>query len=206
MVPVVGPFLLLGIVAWVAAIVMGVGSWFGLTPWRERWAIAGALAGLGTFELYLYTHSGMLPVLIFDPALAFPATAALFVGGGVAASYGTLFLQATGARPALEAGSPEEGLWLSDAIDRFRVRRQDWYVTGALLLPGAGLLRLGLTMGSGVELVVAGVLAMVGPLYAALGLALRGRAARRYAEELEQRRPAGLPSSAPEGAAPHPSA
>ena len=194
MVPVVGPFLFLGLVAWVAAIVLGVGSWFGLTRWRERWAIAGALAGFGTFELYLYASSGYLPVLVFDPRFVFPATAALFVGSGVAAAYGTLFLKNVAARPALEAGSPEETLWLNDAVDRLRVRRQDWLLTAALLLPGRGLVRLGVTAGSAVDLLVAGLMSLAGPVFAGVGLALRGRTADRYALELESREPAAVPA------------
>ena len=197
MVPVVGPVLFLGLLAWVAAIVMGVGSWFGLTRWQERWAIAGALAGFGTFELYLHASSGYLPVLVFHPRLVFPATAALFVGSGVAAAYGTLFLKNVVARPALEAGSVEEALWLNDAVDRLRVRPKDWLLTAALLLPGLGLIRLGLTAGSVVELLVAGSVSLAGPFFAGVGLALRGRTAGRYALELESHEPAAVPAGSP---------
>lgn len=191
MVPVVGPFLFIGIVAWVAAIVLGVGSWFGLTDWRQRWAIVGALAGLGTFQLYL-AQVGYLPVLVFDPRFVFPATAALFVGAGVATAFGTLFVPGGRGRPKLEAGSPEEMLWLHDTIDRLRPRRLDWLMTGALLLPGAGLVQLGLTLSSGLHFIIAGVVSLAGPLFAALGLTLRGRRAREYAAELEAREGAAL--------------
>ena len=91
MIPLEGPFLLVGIVAWVVAGVLGVGSWLGSWRWADRWALAGGLAGLGTFELYLYTHSGMLPVLVPTANSVVMATAALFIGCGLAVSYGSLF-------------------------------------------------------------------------------------------------------------------
>ena len=199
MVPVVGPFLLVGLVAWVAAIAMGVGAWFGVVSWRERWSVVGALAGLGTFELYLYAHGGALPVLVFDPRFALPVTAALFVGGGVAAAYGTLFVPGGEPRPALAAGSAEEALWLADTADRLRVRPRDWLLTGVLVLPGAGLLSLAGLAPAGAVLGLAGAAALAGPGFALLGLVLRGRAARRHRDELEARpapeRVAGAPAT-----------
>jgi hypothetical protein len=155
-VPVVGPFLLLGVLAWVVAIGMGVGSWFGLSDWRRRWAIAGALAGLGTFEIFLYAHGGNLPVFIARPNMVFSATALLFVGSGVAAAYGTLFAPDSAVRPALDAGSAEERLWLHDAVDRLRPTRGDWGLTAVLALPALGMLHLGLNLAPAAELVAVG--------------------------------------------------
>lgn len=186
MVPVVGPFLLLGVLAWVVAIGMGVGSWFGLSDWRRRWAIAGALAGLGTFEIFLYAHGGNLPVFIARPNMVFSATALLFVGSGVAAAYGTLFAPDSAVRPALDAGSAEERLWLHDAVDRLRPTRGDWGLTAVLALPALGMLHLGLNLAPAAELVVVGVAGLLGPLFGSLGLLLRKRATDRYLAELTE--------------------
>lgn len=187
MVPVVGPFLLIGVVAWVAAIVMGVGSWFGLWSWRDRWALAGALAGLGTCELYVYAHGGWLPVLVASPQYAFLVTAALFVGSGVGLAYGTLFARAGSARPLLQSGSPEEALWLHDEIDRVEPTGTDWLVTGALLLPSVGLAYLGTTALMGTGLVVAGLASTLGPLWAGMGLWSRRSTARHLRGLLAER-------------------
>lgn len=186
MIPVVGPFLVLGLLAWLAAIVIGTGAWFGLTSWQTRWFLAGALAGFGTLELYLHVHSGALPVFVSHPALAFPTTAALFVGGGIAAAFGTACVPRGLVRPALEPGSPEEILWLADAVDRLRTRTADRLLAGALVLPGAGLVALGATTVSGAEVLLAGALALAGPIFGAVGLALRDRTARRYQRELAE--------------------
>jgi hypothetical protein len=186
-VPVVGPFLVVGVLAWVAAFVMGVGSWFGLSSWRQRWAIAGSLAGLGTFELFLHAQRGMLPIFAASPDLVFPVTAALFVGTGVAAAYGTLFVPGTLVRPGLAAGSAEETLWLHDAVDRIRPRALDWGLAGLLSLPALGLLELGVNLTPNAVLVFLGGLGFLGPVFGAIGLSLRERTARRYLAELQER-------------------
>jgi hypothetical protein len=187
---------LLGVLGWVAAIVMGVGSWFGLSPWRRRWAIAGALAGLGTFELFLYANSGLLPIFVPTVGLVFPATAALFVGSGVAAAWGTLFAPGATVRPGLEAGSTEETIWLHDAVDGLRPTVLDWGLAVALALPGLGMLHLGLNLAHDAVLAVVGVVGLVGPVFGAIGLSLRKRTADRYLAELEVRGAVSPESSA----------
>jgi hypothetical protein len=186
-IPVGGPFLLLGVVAWVVAIVLGVGAWMGLTDWRRHWSLTGGLAGFGTFELYLYANGGMLPVLLVDPSLAFAGTAALFVGCGVAAMYGTLFVPGVLARPRLEAGTAEEALWLHDAVDRIRPTRLDWVLTAALMLPAAGMLHLGIDLVPSTALVLAGVAGLLGPVFGLGGLLARRRRSERLLAELEER-------------------
>ncbi len=187
MVPVVGPFLLLGVIAWVVAIGLGVGSWLGLFSWRDRWALAGALAGFGTFELFLYANGGWLPVVVGNPALAFPAAAMLFVGCGVGAAYGTLFTPGGLARPRLDAGTAEETLWLHDAVDRLRPAPLDWGLTGALLVPAAVALHTGLAVAPSAGLVLTGLAGLMGPVFGSAGLLLRRRASDRLLAEIAAR-------------------
>jgi len=201
----VGPFLLIGIIAWVAAIVLGVGSWFGMWRWTDRWALASGLAGLGAFELYLYAHSGMLPVLVPTANSVVVATAGLFVGCGLALGYGTLFNPAQLGRPRIPEGSAEETLWLLDAVDRLRPEPLDWALTAGMLVPCVGMIYLGLNIVGGPGLAIAGGVAMLGPIYAGVGLWLRARSAGYFALELADRQDdptAALPEtgSAPDAA------
>lgn len=181
-----GPFLLLGVLACVAAIVVGVGSWFEVWRWRERWALAGGLAGAGVFELYLYATGGLLPVFVPSARYAIVATAALFVGSGLAAAYGTLFPPSTLARPVLPAGTVEERLWYEDTIDRIRPERTDWLLTAGMLAPCLGMMWLGVGVVTAPLLALGGAAAALGPVFAGIGLFLRSRAAngleRRLAE------------------------
>lgn len=174
-----GRFLVAGIVAWIVAIVLGVGSHFGLFRWRDRWPLAGALAGLGTFGLYVSTYSMTASLMGW--------AAGLFIGCGIAVTYGTLFLRADVLRPTLEPGTAEELLWLRDAVDRLRPQRLDWLLTAALLTPGVGLIRLGLDGLFHRAPIVIGAVSLLGPLYAGLGLALRAREAHRLQAEVDDR-------------------
>lgn len=174
-----GRFLIFGLVAWVAAIVIGTGAFFELWSWRRQWALAGALAGAGSFALYVAANSMTVSFM----GLA----GGLFVGCGMAVSYGTLFLRTGGYRPVLPEGSVEEHLWVRDAIDRLRPRRLDWILTGALLAPGAGLVWMGLRHLFTSAPIVIGVASWAGPLYAAAGLVIRHRASSRLIGELEER-------------------
>lgn len=186
-----GPFLLIGILACVAAVVIGVGAWFDAWRWQERWALAGGLAGMGVFELYLYAHGGMLPVLIPSARYVVVATAALFVCCGIAAAYGTLFPPSTLARPVLPEGTAEERLWYLDAIDRIRPERTDWLLTVGMLAPCLGMVYLGTTVVTGPGLALAGAMAGLGPIYAGVGLFLRAGTARQLDQQLvesEERR------------------
>lgn len=181
-----GPFLLLGILACVAAVVIGVGAWFDAWRWQERWALAGGLAGMGVFELYLYAHGGLLPVLVPSARYVVVATAALFVGCGLAAAYGTLFPPSTLARPVLPAGTAEERLWYLDAIDRVRPERTDWLLTAGLFAPCLGMVYLGLNIVTGPGLAIGGAFAALGPLYAGAGLFLRAATARQLDRQLAE--------------------
>ena len=175
----VGRFLILGLVAWVAAIVLGVGARFEFWRWRDRWPLAGALAGLGTFGLFLYTTPISTHLMAW--------TSILFIGAGIALSYGTLFLRTQLVRPRLEEGSAEEHLWLRDAVDALRPQSLDWVLTGAVLAPGVGLIYLGLNQVHSAVPVVIGAVSLLGPLYAGVGLALRARVASRIALEIVER-------------------
>ncbi len=186
MIPVVGPFLLLGIVAWVVAIGLGVGAWMGLVEWRRHWAVTGAMAGFGTFELYLHAH-GALPLLVADAGLAFPAAAGLFVGCGVAAAYGTLFVPGQPARPPLTEGTAEETLWLYDAVDRLRPAPGDWLLSAALTIPAGCMLWVGTELAPGTDLVLTGVAGLLGPLFGIGGLLARRRTSDGLLEEIEAR-------------------
>lgn len=178
-------FLLLGIIGWVAAIVLGTGARFELWSWRSRWSLAGVLAGLGTWGLFVYSNVRAFLVAgpMGGPLLAL--TAVLFVGCGLAVSYAGLFGRLDPARPLLPPGSPDERLWLQDAVDRLRPQRLDWWLTGALGLPGIGLAVLGATQLGLTAPVVIGLASLAGPLYAAVGLMLRRREARRLETEIE---------------------
>jgi hypothetical protein len=170
-----GRFLLLGIVACVVAVVVGAGSWLGVWRWRERWPIAGAAAGLGVFGLWVFEHAlEMASLAALDPTLV-AWSAGLSVGCGLAIGYSTLFLRTREARPRLEPGSPEERLWVHDAVDRLMPQRLDWLLTAALLAPGIGMIHLGLTRVVALTPVVFGTVALLGPLYAGVGLWLRRR-------------------------------
>jgi hypothetical protein len=196
-----GPFLLIGILAWVAAVVLGVGSWFGMWHWRDRWALTGGLAGLGVFELYLYAHSGFLPVLVPTANSVVLATAGLFVGCGISLAYGTLFAPRHVARPRLIEGSAEETLWLLDAVDRLRPEPLDWALTIGLLTPSLGMIYLGLKIVGGPALAIVGAASLLGPLTAAAGLLIGARAARSFGLELADRDCTELADrEAPEGA------
>lgn len=182
-----GRFLLIGFVAWVAAIVLGVGSRFGLWPWRDKWPLTGALAGLGTFGWFVHANWVSLAVVntIDDSLLAL--TAGLFVACGTAVTYGTLFQRTGSARPILEKGSVEERLWMLDAIDGLRPQGLDWGLTGLLLVPGLALTWLGLGQLSSPVPIVVGTASLLGPLYAGVGLRLRSREAQRLLAALEER-------------------
>lgn len=178
-----GRFLVFGLIAWVVAIVLGVGSGFGLFRWRDRWPLAGAMAGLGTFCLYVSAYS--MTVSFMGWAVG------LFIGSGIAVSYGTLFLRRDAPRPRLAEGSVEELLWLRDSVDRLRPQRLDWLLTAALMTPGIGLIRLGLGYLFHAAPVVIGAFSLVGPLSAAVGLALSANEAGRLQRELDER--SGIP-------------
>ena len=181
-----GRFLLLGIVAWVVAIVVGAGSLFGPWRWRERWPVAGAAAGLGVFGIWVFQHAvEMASLAALDPALV-AWSAGLSVGCGLAVGYSTLFLGTREPRPRLEAGSPEERLWMHDAIDRLMPQRLDWLLTAALLAPGIGMIHLGLTRVVALTPVVFGAIALLGPVYAGVGLWLRRRSALMLQARLDE--------------------
>lgn len=177
-------FLIGGLLAWVAAIVIGIGAFFELWSWRRHWTLAGALAGAGSFALYVAEYSMTVPSM--------GLVAGLFVGCGIAVSYGTLFLHTGSHRPILPEGSVEEHFWVRDAIDRLRPQRLDWILTAALLVPGAGLAWMGLRHLFNLAPIVIGVASWAGPLFAAAGLAIRHRASSGLIRELEEREPPGL--------------
>lgn len=194
-----GPFLLLGVLACVAAIVIGVGAWFDAWRWQERWALAGGLAGAGVFELYLYATGGILPVFVPSGRYAVIATAALFVGCGLAAAYGTLFPPSALARPVLPEGTAEERLWYLDAIDRIRPERTDWLLTGGMFAPCAGMMWLGLGVVNAPLLAAGGAMAALGPGYATVGLLLRSRTAAGLEHRLAEVSSATPPYVSPPG-------
>lgn len=194
-----GPFLLLGILAWVTAIVVGVGAWFDVWRWQERWALAGGLAGAGSFELYLYAHGGLLPVLVPSARYVVVGTAALFVGCGLAAAYGTLFPPSSLARPVLPAGTAEERLWYLDAIDRIRPERTDWLLTAGMFAPCLLMIYLGLGVVTGPALAAGGAMAALGPLYAGIGLGMRARTARDLDRQMAALSSATPPYVSPPG-------
>lgn len=180
-----GPFLLIGVIAWTAAIVLGVGAWFEAWDWRDRWAWAGGLAGLGTFELLLYARSGMLEVLVPSAQWVVFASAALFVGCGLALSYGTLYLSDRARARALKPPTEhaERRLWVLDQVDRLRPERADWLLTGAMIAPCVGMGYLGLVIAGSTGLAVVGALCALGPVSAAIALRNRAREVRRLEEE-----------------------
>lgn len=192
-----GPFLLLGVLACVAAITIGVGAWFDLWRWRERWALAGGLAGVGVFELYLYAHGGLLPVLVPSARYVVVGTAALFVGCGLAAAYGTLFPPSGLVRPVLPEGTAEERLWYLDAIDRVRPERTDWLLTAGMFAPCLLMVYLGLNVVTGPLLALGGAIAALGPTYAGVGLLLRARTANSLEGGLAEVSSATPPSVSP---------
>jgi hypothetical protein len=182
-----GRFLLVGFLAWTAAIVLGVGSRFDLWSWRAKWPLAGALGGLGTFGWFVHADWVSLSLANALNGSLLALTAGLFVGCGTAVTYGTLFQRTDSVRPALESGSVEERLWILDALDRVRPQRLDWGLTGLLLVPGLGLIWLGLGELASPVPMVFGAASLVGPLYAGVGLRLRSREARRLLAELDER-------------------
>jgi len=109
----------------------------------------------------------------------------LFVGCGIALSYGTLFLRPGTYRPTLGVRGAEARLRMLDTIDRLRPQPLDWVLTSALLIPGAGLGWLGARQLFQLAPVIVGAVSWLGPLAALGGLALRQRAATRLAAELE---------------------
>lgn len=182
---VAGRFLLMGLIAGVAAIVLGTGAFFRLWGWRERWPMAGALGGLAMFGLWVAAHAIEMATLAgLQPSLI-GLGGMLSAGCGIALSYGSLFAPTHTPRPVLEPGSAETRLWLLDAADRLHPERLDWMLTSTLLLPGIGMTWLGLTQILLPGPVVLGVISMAAPLYAAVGLALRRRSARAYLAEVE---------------------
>ena len=182
-----GPFLLIGLIAWTVAIVAGVGSWFGAWSWRRHWALAGGLAGLGTFELLLFARSGMLPVLVPSAEWVVGATAALFVGCGLAVSYGTLFWPSQERRIRGGEGGAEERLRILDQIDRLRPEALDWVLTGAMALPCLGMVYLGTAVTGSLGLTLTGAACALGPLGAAVQLLGRRGQAARLEADLEAR-------------------
>ena len=172
-------FLIGGVLAWIGAIVVGVGAHFELWSWRRHWPLAGALAGAGAFALYVGTSSMTTSFM--------QLVGGLFVGCGIALAYGTLFLRTGSYRPVLREGTVEEHLWLRDAVDRLRPQALDWILTAGLLLPGAGLVWVGARHLLNLAPVVIGAISCLGPLYAAVGLAIRHRASTRMLRELAER-------------------
>jgi Kef-type K+ transport system membrane component KefB len=172
-------FFLVGVVAWVVAVLIGVGAFFDLWSWRRQWPVAGALAGAGTFAFYVATYSITSSLI--------GLVGGLFVGCGIALTYGTLFLKSDVYRPVLREGSPEEHLWLRDAVDRLRPEPMDWMVTAGLLAPGAGLAWVGVSHLFATPPVVIGLASLSGPIFAAAGLAIRHRVSSRMLRELATR-------------------
>lgn len=183
-----GRFLVVGFLAWIVSIVLGTGAYFGLWSWRRHWPLAGALAGVGTFALYVGTNSMTASVM--------PLFGGLFVGCGIALTYGTLFQRTSLMRPTLREGSAEEHLWLRDAVDRLRPQALDWIITAGLLLPGAALVWLSPRRLFDLGPAVIGAVSWLGPLYAGIGLALRHRASTRILAQLEEREGLGEASAA----------
>ncbi|MEM7416879.1 MAG: hypothetical protein AAF389_15335 [Gemmatimonadota bacterium] len=176
-----GPFLLLGLVAWTLAIVTGVGAWLGAWSWHERWSWAGGLAGLGSFGLLLYAQSGLLPVLVPSARWVVFSAAALFVGCGLAAAYGTLFPPTRAPVLPRSATSAERRLWVLDQIDRLRPERVDWLLTALMLAPCAGLAYFGLVISGSAGLAVLAGGAALGPAWASASLLRRSA----FAADLE---------------------
>lgn len=170
-------FLTLGIGTWAAALVIAVGALFGLWQWRERWPLVGGLAGLGSFGLYIYANPTAIAYISW--------VAGLFIGAGIALTYGTVFLRADPVRPRLIDGTVEERLWLLDTTDAIRPQWLDWVVTAVLFVPGMGLIYLGLRHVFDLVPVVVGAVSLFGPAYAAFGLTLRGRTANRLTAEID---------------------
>lgn len=172
-------FVLVGVVAWVLAVLIGVGAFFDLWSWRKQWPVAGALAGVGTFAFYVATYSiASSPIGLVG---------GLFVGCGIALTYGTLFLKTDVYRPVLREGSPEEHLWLRDAVDRLRPEPLDWMVTAGLLAPGAALAWMGVSHLLATAPIVIGLASWSGPIFAAAGLTIRHRESSRMLRELAVR-------------------
>ena len=191
-----GRFLLLGITAWVVAIGVGLGARFGLWRWKDRWPLAGAFAGLGAFGMFIVQSPVPVPLLGW--------LGGLFVGCGIAVTYGSLFLQVDPLRPRLEEGSADEYLWIRDASERLRPQRLDWLLTAALLAPGVGMIRFGFLELGSMSPVVIGIASMIAPLYAAVGLTLRKCSADRLLEELEARNTVGAGAQTREELHPRP--
>lgn len=177
MIVVEGPFLLLGLMAWTLAIVTGVGAWFGAWSWRERWSWAGGLAGLGTFSALLYVRSGLLPVLVPSARWVIFSAAALFVGCGLAAAYGTLFPPHRVDPLPRGARGAERRLWALDQIDRLRPHRADWILNSLMFAPCVGLAYFGLVISGSPGLAVLAAGAALGPTWASWSLVRRGRLA-----------------------------
>lgn len=182
---VAGRFLTLGLISGVAAIVLGTGAFFGLWGWRERWPMAGALGGLALFGLWVGAHAIEMATLAGLQPHLIGLGGMLSAGCGIALSYGSLFTPTHAARPVLVPGSAESRLWLLDAADRLDPEPLDWVLTATLVLPGIGMTWLGLTQIALPGPVALGVVSAVAPLYAAVGLGLRRRAARAYLAEVE---------------------
>lgn len=181
-----GRFLVLGLVAGVAAIVLGVGVFFDMWRWRDRWPLFGALSGLAAFGVWVYGHALDMAMLAANSGSLVGWGALVSVGCGIALSYGSLFPPRHLARPAtLPPGSAEERLWLLDAADRLLPQSLDWVLTGVLLLPGLAMIHLGLTQIFLPGPLLFGAAAVTAPLYAAMGLGLRRRAAREFLRELD---------------------
>jgi len=182
---VAGRFLTLGLVAGVAAIVLGTGAFFRLWGWRQRWPMAGTLGGLAAFGLWVAAHAVEMATLAgLQPSLI-GLGGTLSAGCGIALAYGSLFPPTHTPRPVLEPGTPEARLWLLDAADRLHPEPLDWILTGTLLIPGIGMTWLGLTQILLPGPVVLGLASVAAPLYAAAGLGLRRRSARAYLAEVE---------------------
>lgn len=150
----------------VATVVLGAGSAARVWRWQDVWSAVGALIGIVAFASYQLLD----PII---PPLVLPV-ASLFVGAGIALTYGTLFLATPPALPALEPPSQEEAaerlLALEEVLDRVRPTPQDWLLSAVLAIPCAALVLVGASGVFDAVPVVVGILSLAGPVGATLRL------------------------------------